>query len=96
MLLSWVRGESDLNEPPTLENLSKHLRSQLVGLGNIASNLRKCLDEVVCNYHSLHAKVNGAAENAPMNEEFQFVNQTVHKVNVTEGNSTLLLLVAMR
>ena len=90
VLLSWVRGESDLNEPPTLENLCKYLGSQLVGLGNIASNLKKRLDEVICNHHSLHVKVEDATENVPMHEEFRFVDQTVHKIVVTEGNSTLL------
>ena len=90
VLLSWVRGESDLNEPPTLKKLTKHLRSELVGLGNIASNLRKRLDEVVCNHHSLHSKVKDAAENVPMYKEFQFISQTVHEIVVTEGNSTLL------
>ena len=86
VLLSWVRGESDLNEPPTPENLCKHLRSQLVGLGNIASNLRKRLDEIVCD----HAKVKDVAENVPMHEEFRFIDQTVHEIVVTEGKSTLL------
>ena len=87
VFLSWVRGESDLNEPPTLENLKMHLRSKLVGLGNIASNLRKHLDD----HRSLHLKYDNSAENVPIiKKPFQFIDQTMHNIVVTEGKSTLL------
>ena len=79
VLLSWVVGEYKNSKPPTLQNLKEALRSQTVGLGNVASTLK--IDEII-------GKPNSKIEAS--GKDIQIINHKDDRVDITEGNGVLL------
>ena len=76
VLLSWVRGEFEHAKPPTLENLQEALRSEIVGLGALANNLR-----VADNHSLLYSEIE---------DDISGIIDQSKQVVVTEGNYALL------
>ena len=79
VLLSWVVGECKNSKPPTLQNLKEALRSQTVGLGNVASTLK--IDEMI-------GKPNSKIEAS--GEDIQIINHKDDHFDLTEGSCILL------
>ena len=82
VILSWVVGECKHSKPPSLQNLKEALRSQTVGLGNIANtlNIGKFVD----------SKVKSTSKIEDRSEDIQVINFNDDCVNVTEGSCVLL------
>ena len=78
VLLSWVVGECEHSKPPTLQNLKEALRSQIVGLGNVASTLQ--IDEIIANEGKPISKIEDSGEDI----------QIISPVDITEGCGVLL------
>ena len=79
VLLSWVVGECEHSKPPTLQSLKEALRSQTVGLGNVANTLQ--IDEMI-------GKPNSKIEAS--GEDIQIINHEDDHVDITEGSCILL------
>ena len=79
VLLSWVVGECKHSKPPTLQSLKEALRSQTVGLGNVASTLK--INEMI-------GKPNSKIEAS--GEDIQIINHKDDHVDITEGSGVLL------
>ena len=77
VLLSWVGGGFEHAKDPTLGNLQKALRSNIVGLNDLANNLKLDDNCLLCS------KLKDDSD------EFRIVNQT-KEVDVSEGKYALL------
>ena len=85
LLREWIVGEHDYAKDPTLENLEEALRSEVVGLGNEANQLRNKLHQSGIMFVS-------DEEPTPQKKlrlEIGITRQSCDTV-VTEGKSTLL------
>ena len=79
VILSWVVGEFKYSKPPTLQNLQEALRSQTVGLGNVANTLQ--IDKMI-------GKTNSKIE--ARDEDIQIINHKDDHFDLTEGSCILL------
>ena len=79
VLLSWVVGECKYSKPPTLQSLKEALRSQIVGLGNVANTLQ--IDGII-------GKPNSKIEAS--GEALQIINHKDDHFEITEGSCILL------
>ena len=86
VLQEWVVEDHEYAEDPTLENLENALRSELVGLGDVANMLKENLMEVGVNIQPDERAFDLSHVEKPLFDEVVWSCET----EVADGKSTLL------